>query len=744
MSVSPRRIDSVSKCVDAVLDRVGREVVIAVPLGLGKPVPVINEFYRRAVADPTLKLKIYTALSLKKPAGSNDLERRFLEPFVARVFGNYPELDYVTALRSNDSTSHGANRMPANIEVIEFFLEPGAYLNSEHAQQHYLSTNYTHVAREILAHVNVLAQMVAARPVEGAGDGRMEFSLSCNPDVTLDLLPHLPALRKGGREIVTIAAVNHQLPFMAGDAEVSADTIDFLLEDPACEYDLFCPPNMPINSIDHLIGLYASCLVKDGGTLQLGIGELGDAIVYSLQLRHQDNAMYRKALNDFGAIRHWAGLIADVGGAIDPFDSGLYACSEMFVDGFLDLYQSGILKRRVYPHAAIQRGINEGCITEAVDAAFLDWLLECGVGPVLDAAEFVAFTRAGVFLDGVTYANALLLAPDGAHCRADISDSADAIARTQLFAHCLAPQLRGGVLMHGGFFLGPRAFYSALRELPENKRRLFNMTSVAFVNQLYGPDSELKVLQRTDARFINTAMMVTLLGAAVSDGLEDGRVVSGVGGQYNFVSMAHALPGARSIIAVRSTRTQDGKVSSNIVWNYGHTTIPRHLRDIVISEYGIADLRGKTDSEIIAALLNIADSRFQDTLLEKARAAGKIRRDYRIPIAHRNNTPQALEDTLVGYRGKGFFGEFPFGTDFTPEEIVLGKALKRLKERTSTLFGKTVAIATALLPAGIPDNVKPYLERMGLNQPKSLGEKVMQKLVAQEVAKVIALKKGGR
>src|SRR5262249_4993588 len=151
----------------------------------------------------------------------------------------------------------------------------------------------------------------------------------------------------------------------------------------------------------------------------------------------------------------------------------------------------------------------------------------------------------------------------------------------------------------------------------------FSMRSVSYVNQLYGPEYELKILQRRDARHVNTAMMVTLLGAAVSDGLEDGRVVSGVGGQYNFVAMAHALPGARSIICVRATRTKNGLVTSNIVWNYGHCTIPRHLRDIVVTEYGIADLRGRTDEECIAALLDIADSRFQEELLAKAKVAGK-------------------------------------------------------------------------------------------------------------------------
>src|SRR5437763_16793619 len=113
--------------------------------------------------------------------------------------------------------------------------------------------------------------------------------------------------------------------------------------------------------------------------------------------------------------------------------------------------------------------------------------------------------------------------------------------------------------------------------------------------------------------------MVSLQGSGVSDSMECGWVVSGVGGQYNFFAMAHALPGARSILCVRATRTRHGRTTSNIVWNYGHQTIPRHLRDLVVTEYGIADLRGRTDEEIIAALLNVADSRFPGAPLSRAR-----------------------------------------------------------------------------------------------------------------------------
>src|ERR1700674_2926113 len=116
-------------------------------------------------------------------------------------------------------------------------------------------------------------------------------------------------------------------------------------------------------------------------------------------------------------------------------------------------------------------------------------------------------------------------------------------------------------------------------------------------------------------------MMATLLGAVISDGLDDGRVVSGVGGQYNFVSQAFALNDARSIITLKSTHEAGGKTVSNMRWSYGHETIPRHLRDIVVTEYGVADLRGKADQDVVAAMLSISDSRFQPELLRQAKDA---------------------------------------------------------------------------------------------------------------------------
>jgi hypothetical protein len=252
------------------------------------------------------------------------------------------------------------------------------------------------------------------------------------------------------------------------------------------------------------------------------------------------------------------------------------------------------------------------------------------------------------------------------------------------------------------------------------------MTAVSFVNELYG-DETAKRAARVKGRFINNAMMATLLGDVVSDALDNGEVVSGVGGQYNFVAQSFALEDARSIIMVRATRNSKGRVTSNILWNYGHTTIPRHLRDIVVTEYGIADLRGKSDRDVIAAMLSVADSRFQNELLRQAKDAGKIETRFEIPSACRDNSPERVERALGPVRAAGLIEPFPFGTDFTQTEQRLMPALRRLASATPIELAHL--LLRGLVPRGSSTDSRDCIDRMGLARPKGLMESVYAALL---------------
>ena len=607
-AAGPATFDDAGRLADAIIDRVGKTIVLALPLGLGKANRIANALYAKAVADRSLRLTIFTALTLEVPRPRQELERRFVDPLVARVFAGYPALDYATAIH--------AKTLPPNVEVNEFFFEAGQWLGSPYAQQHYISANYTHALRCVLDRgANVVGQLVAHR----AEAGERPYSLSCNPDLTLDLL----ALRRAGRVDFAFAGqVNSELPFMAGDAAIAASEFDFLLDSPTTDFRLFGPPREPIPLADHAAGLHAAGLVPDGGTLQIGIGSLGDAVAHALVLRHRQPDDFRAGL---------ARLRVDAANGpsihAEPFVQGLYGCSEMFVEAFLDLFRAGVLKREVD-------------------------------GAVLDA----------------------------------------------------------------GFLLGSRALYQALREMPDDVRAKFHMRSISYVNQLYGEEAA-KRRARVNARFVNNAMMATLLGDVISDGLEDGRIVSGVGGQYNFIAQGFALEDARSVILLRAARTARGRTESNIRWRYGHTTIPRHLRDIIVTEYGVADIRGKPDRDVIARMLAIADARFQDELLRAAKDAGKIERTFEVPKTARDNTPDALAHALAPAVDAGLMPTFPFGTDFTATEQRLLPALALLKSASPR------GIAALLVHGVFASADQGCLERLQLAKPRGLAERFYAALV---------------
>jgi hypothetical protein len=598
---------------------VGTNLVVGLPLGLGKANHIVNALYARAAADRAINLTFFSALTLEKPRPQNLLERRFIAPVVERLFGAYPDLAYADALH--------AGRLPPNIRVIEFFFLAGRWLHVPSAQQHYISANYTHAASYILTSgLNVITQLVAKRVV----DGVTRYSLSCNTDTTLDLLR---ARREGRAAFMLVGQVNSELPFMPGEGDLAGDEFSAVLDSPATDFPLFAPPSEPITDTKYAIGLHAAGLVRDGGSLQIGIGQIGDALAQGLIVRHRDNAQFRSIMKRLSPTTD-----ALAGLETGPFENGLYGVSEMLTEAFLGLIEAGILKREV-----------------------------------------------------------------------------------------------DGVVLHGAFFIGPKSLYRALREMTPSQIARIQMMPVSFTNELYG-DEQTKRRARVDARFINNAMMATLMGAAISDGLENGQVVSGVGGQYNFVAQAFALRGARSILTIEATRRGRLKTHSNIFWSYGHETIPRHLRDIIVSEYGVADLRGKSDADVIAAMLGITDSRIQGELARRAKDAGKLPRDFEIPAAYRENFPDRITRALRPAREAGLLPSFPFGSDFTDVERRLIPALQILQDAQ-----RWPQRLPGLLWQGFsrsPDAAdRECLARLGLDVPATLSERAYRALISAALAR---------
>lgn len=537
----------------AIFTATGGKVRLALPLGLGKPITIVNALTRAAMADPDLHLSIFTALTLSRPRPEGDMQRRFLEPALDRLFGAYPGLHYADMIR--DGT------LPDNITVSEFFFQAGDWLGEDYAQRHYIAANYTHARDVLIAQKpNVVAQLFAE---EGG-----QLSMACNTDISADLFTFRTA---GKMDFIAVGEVSDEMPFMPGAAVLKMDELAMKLE-PEAPYSLFSAVRRPVSDTQHAIGLHVSRLIRDGGTLQIGIGAIGDAAANALLLRDAGklDEVWRTA------------PVPLTGGETERFQTGLYAVTEMLVGGLIALFEEGILRREV-----------------------------------------------------------------------------------------------DGAVIHAGFFIEARDMYQRLRGMPTAQRAKIAMMPVSYTNALYG-DEAGKRAARIDARFVNGAMQASLLGDVMSDSAKPGQVVSGVGGQFDFFQQAFALEGARAIATLPATRSAGGSVTSNIVWTTPVVTIPRHMRDMVVTEYGTADLRGQTDEEVIKRMISIADSRFQNQLIAEATRAGKLDRDWRLPDAHRRNTPDRVANWLKPWRSD-LLPDFPLGSDFDGIERILLPALERLK-----------------------------------------------------------------
>jgi 4-hydroxybutyrate CoA-transferase len=117
-----------------------------------------------------------------------------------------------------------------------------------------------------------------------------------------------------------------------------------------------------------------------------------------------------------------------------------------------------------------------------------------------------------------------------------------------------------------------------------------------------------------DVVSINSALEIDLLGQVNAESL-GGRQIAGIGGQFDFVLGAVRAAGGRAIIALPSTGR--GGAASRIVPALSpgaRVTTPRYLADYVVTEHGVAALRGKDDAGRARELLRVAHPAFRDVL----------------------------------------------------------------------------------------------------------------------------------
>ncbi|MBF8291010.1 MAG: acetyl-CoA hydrolase/transferase [Chloroflexi bacterium] len=254
----------------------------------------------------------------------------------------------------------------------------------------------------------------------------------------------------------------------------------------------------------------------------------------------------------------------------------------------------------------------------------IDLAVECRVPPyehrVGPAGEIEA--RIGQFVadlvpDGATIQMGIGAIPSAVG--AALADKRDLGVHTEMFTDVVADLVASGVIngsrkernrgkIVAAFLMGTQRLYDFVRDNP-----MIEMRPVDFTNDTH----VIRSFSRMTA--INSAIEVDLTGQVVADSIGH-RMYSGVGGQIDFIRGASLASEGRAIIALPSTAA--GRSTSRIVAalkeGAGVVTTRAHARTVV-TEWGVAELWGRSLHERAEALIGIADPAFRDQLRSEAR-----------------------------------------------------------------------------------------------------------------------------
>ncbi len=220
------------------------------------------------------------------------------------------------------------------------------------------------------------------------------------------------------------------------------------------------------------------------------------------------------------------------------------------------------------------------------------------------------------------------LIPNGATMQMGIGAIPDAVLKflfeksdlgihTELFSDGVIDLVEAGVLTNAkkslhpgkiiaGFILGTKRLYEWVDDNP-----LIELHPTEYVNDPF------VIAQNERMVAVNSAIEVDLTGQVCADSIGP-KFYSGVGGQLDFIYGASRSKGGVPVIALPSTAKHFSRIVSMLKPGAGVVTSRNHVR-YVVTEYGVADLYGKTIRQRATALINIAHPDFREQLTGEAR-----------------------------------------------------------------------------------------------------------------------------
>ena len=242
------------------------------------------------------------------------------------------------------------------------------------------------------------------------------------------------------------------------------------------------------------------------------------------------------------------------------------------------------------------------------------------IGDVSDIERRIGEYVAGLVPDGATLQLGIGAIPTATALA--LRDHRDLGVHTEMFTDSVVDLVEAGVITGArkernrgkivtAFMMGSRRLYDFVRDNP-----MIEMRPVDFTNDT----SVIRTFSRMTA--INSAIEVDLTGQVVADSIGQ-RIYSGVGGQMDFIRGAALASEGRAIIALPATAAGGSmsRVVAMLKPGAGVVTTRAHARTIV-TEFGVAELFGRSLRERAAALIGIAHPDHRDLLKAEARGLG--------------------------------------------------------------------------------------------------------------------------
>ncbi|TAL35225.1 MAG: hypothetical protein EPN93_11015 [Spirochaetes bacterium] len=254
-----KQCESVRDAVQQAIAKLGKKVFVLSPIAIGAGNEYLNELgecARRGEVD----LTVFSGLTLEKPMLPGGVRAKVLNPIFERIYKDYTTFRFIDECR--EASSQG-KPLPDYLTFTSLYHFPGYLLRIPQQQHVFTAVNFRDTNERFRQKsCNCIVMKVSCR------DGK--YNCGTNSDVMIHAMRDVK--KNNG---VVMLLDNKNVPYVYGSADIPDELIDFVVKS---DEPLYVMPHQALTVVEHAIGNYVSEIIPDGATLQIGIGQMADAI----------------------------------------------------------------------------------------------------------------------------------------------------------------------------------------------------------------------------------------------------------------------------------------------------------------------------------------------------------------------------------------------------------------------------------------------------------------------------------